>query len=161
MHGVTSHRCAKQAVVALLVNGDKCWYGTNWCKMPQAVCPRGDLPTGVGYEKCHSICHQNAHAEVEVLIKAGDEARGGTLILFGHDHFCEYCLDMMERYGVIHWEIFGGKHENNESAKMESEVPERAEKVEPGTSGRGDSFEKYSRGDQKRTDNDQGTAGKG
>jgi len=137
MRGVTFDRCAKQRVVALLIKGEKIWYGTNWCEKEHDCCPRGNLPTGVGYELCRTECRQRCHAEVDVLIKADDQARGGELILFGHDHFCEHCIDMMKRYGVIHWEIFGGKHENNESTKMESEVPERAEKVEPGTSGGG------------------------
>lgn len=84
--------CVKQHVTATVValNGDK-YISTNYCLTPQEVCPRADLPTGVGYELCESVCNQVGHAEVNAIRLAGKAAVGGTLILNGHTYACGNC----------------------------------------------------------------------
>ena len=54
--------CVKQQVRAYVVTryGD-IFVGTNHCVAPQQTCPRADMPTGVGYELCRSVCQQPAH----------------------------------------------------------------------------------------------------
>lgn len=88
--------CAKQTVTATLVTPDGSQYvGTNYCWTPQEVCPRGDLPSGVGYEMCKDICHQPAHAEVNAINLARRNhiwgARGSTIYLEGHTAPCSNC----------------------------------------------------------------------
>ena len=97
---VGDRNCAKQTVVAIIQNNGKTWVGTNWCESPQVKCPRGDMPSGVGYELCKDVCKQMNHAEVDACIKAGDNARGGTLFLFGHTFCCEDCKKVMTEYGI-------------------------------------------------------------
>jgi deoxycytidylate deaminase len=92
--------CAKQTTVAIIENHGKYWIGSNWCGHPQESCPRKDLPTGVGYEKCKDICLQNAHAEIDACNKAGDGAFGGTLYLIGHTYCCEPCKARMKDAGI-------------------------------------------------------------
>jgi deoxycytidylate deaminase len=84
--------CAKQAVTATIValNGHR-YVGTNHCLTPQKTCPRGDLPTGVGYELCKTVCNQDGHAEVNAARIAGDVAKGATLYLEGHTYACDNC----------------------------------------------------------------------
>lgn len=97
---VDTSKCAKQTTIAIIVNGDQFWVGSNWCKNPQNECPRKDMPTGQGYELCQSVCQQNAHAEVDACMKAGKDADGGTLYLIGHYYCCDDCKDVMEEYGI-------------------------------------------------------------
>ena len=92
--------CAKQTTIAVIVKENRFYVGTNWCETPQKECPRKDLPSGEGYEMCRDICHQNAHAEVDALLKAGTDARGGTLYLIGHTYCCDNCLKAMQEYGI-------------------------------------------------------------
>jgi hypothetical protein len=67
------------------------WVGDNSCADPQTICPRADSPPGVGYEMCEEICQQDGHAEMEAILKSGDEGYGGTMYLFGIDHVCPEC----------------------------------------------------------------------
>jgi deoxycytidylate deaminase len=93
-------KCAKQTTVAIIANGGKHWISTNYCDNAQPACPRGNLPTGVGYEMCKDICQQRNHAEMNVCRAAGEGARGGTLFLIGHYYCCESCRQAMEKYGI-------------------------------------------------------------
>jgi len=94
-------KCAKVTTTAILITTDGDFFvGTNWCKNPQTTCPRGDMPTGQGYELCKSICEQPSHAEVDVCLKAGSRAEGSKVILIGHYYACEDCQKVMKKYGV-------------------------------------------------------------
>lgn len=85
----------------MLVTVDQEVYvGRNDCNNPQLTCPRADLPSGVGYHFCQTICRQRGHAEVMAMLAAGEKARGATLVLFGHDHFCPDCSIAMDEAGV-------------------------------------------------------------
>lgn len=104
--------CAKQTVTALLrTTGGRWFIGTNWCRKPQKKCPRGDLPSGVGYYKCRDICQQTGHAEINVLAKAGLDTKGSTLVLIGHDHICHHCAVVMRKAGVARYVILNDPHE--------------------------------------------------
>ena len=94
--------CKKQRVFAFLVckNG-MVFPGENWCKNDIQECPRAEMATGKGYELCKSVCGQENHAEVDAIKKAGENAHGGKLYLFGHSYCCEDCKKEMEKYGVI------------------------------------------------------------
>lgn len=93
--------CAKQTVTATVValNG-KHYVGTNYCNTPQAICPRAGLPTGQGYELCSSICHQPAHAEVNAIKAAGEDAWEADLYLEGHTYACAACQQAADAAGV-------------------------------------------------------------
>lgn len=97
---VDERLCAKQTTITVIENRGKYWIGSNWCNNPQKECPRKDLPTGIGYEKCIDVCQQRNHAEVDVCLKAGEEASGGVLYLLGHIYFCDDCKKMMMVYGI-------------------------------------------------------------
>jgi deoxycytidylate deaminase len=102
--------CAKQTVTARIVALDgREFTGTNYCEAPQAVCPRGDMPSGVGYELCKSICHQPAHAEVNAIKAAGEAARGGTLYLSGHFWMCDECKAACATAGIPETETEDGE----------------------------------------------------
>ena len=64
------------------------------------ICPRIDLPTGIGYEMCKEICKQENHAEINACIIAGAEAQGATLYLLGHTYCCNNCKKVMAEYGI-------------------------------------------------------------
>jgi len=98
--------CAKQTIVAVIVNGTDYWVGTNWCRYPQRVCPRGDLPSGEGYELCKSVCGQEHHAEVDACFKADTGARGADLYLIGHSYCCDNCKIIMDLFGIKNIHIF-------------------------------------------------------
>jgi len=93
-------KCAKQDVLAVIVNKGKIFIGTNNCIIPQLECPRVDMPSGVGYELCKTVCSQINHAEVNACIDAGEYTKGSTLYLFGHTYCCDSCLSYMEDCGV-------------------------------------------------------------
>lgn len=93
-------KCAKQEVLAVIVNGDKVFKGTNNCLNPQVACPRKDMISGMGYELCKDICQQTNHAEVNACINAGKIAKGATLYLFGHTYCCDNCKKIMDEYGI-------------------------------------------------------------
>ena len=105
---IDSRKCAKQDTIAMIVNNGKTWVGSNWVHNPQKECPRKDMPSGVGYELCKSICQQDNHAEIDACIKAGEGARGGTLYLIGHSYCCDNCKKVMSEYGIAKIEILGG-----------------------------------------------------
>jgi deoxycytidylate deaminase len=92
--------CAKQEVIAVIVNGENYWYGSNWCAVPQQTCPRGDLPSGVGYDRCINICKQSGHAEMDALAKAGNNAKGATVYIIGHTYCCDDCKKALMDAGV-------------------------------------------------------------
>lgn len=88
----TAGPCAKQVVTATIIAADgQRFVGTNWCRTPKATCPRGDLPSGQGYDRCISICNQSGHAEVNAIRAAGNAARGAVLYLEGHIFACTSC----------------------------------------------------------------------
>ena len=94
--------CAKQTVTATIVTPDgRRFVGTNHVRNPQSVCPRADLPTGVGYELCRDVCGQAGHAEIDAIAKAGDDARGGILYLEGHTYACEPCKAAARKAGIV------------------------------------------------------------
>jgi len=95
-------RCAKQQTVAIIENNGKFWIGRNDCASPQQICPRVEqnCKTGEGYNLCIEVCEQQGHAEVMACKEAGEEARGGTLYLFGHYYCCDNCLKVMKEHGI-------------------------------------------------------------
>jgi len=97
----SSGPCARRVVKATVVSPKGIHYvGTNYCRNPQTECPRGDLPSGVGYEMCIDICKQDGHAEVMALRYAGGNARGGVLYVEGHHYVCDNCKKVAEIYGI-------------------------------------------------------------
>ena len=94
--------CAKQVVTATVVavTGRR-FIGINYVNNPQGACPRADMPTGVDYELCRSVCDQPAHAEINALKAAGAEAHGATLYLEGHTYACRTCQVAAYAAGVI------------------------------------------------------------
>lgn len=94
--------CAKQITRATIIALDGSRYvGENVCLNPQLACPRGGMPTGVGYELCSSVCRQTGHAEVNAVRAAGEAARGGTLYLEGHSYACEPCKAAVAAAGIV------------------------------------------------------------
>ena len=94
--------CAKQVVKATVVALDgQRFVGYNDCAVPQIVCPRGDLPSGIGYDRCVTICQQQGHAEEQALRKAGPAARGATVYVEGHTHICPNCLRVIADAGAV------------------------------------------------------------
>jgi DNA (cytosine-5)-methyltransferase 1 len=102
-HGIVDiwtddRKCAMREVIAIIVNGNKQWVGSNWCEQPQAVCPRDK--DNSDYSLCKAVCYQPNHAEVDALLKAGDGANGARLYLFGHEFCCTGCKATMRAYGI-------------------------------------------------------------
>lgn len=94
--------CVKRPVKATVIALNATRYeGTNYCMTPQKVCPRQDMPTGVGYELCTSVCNQAGHAEVNALLYAKADAVGATLFVEGHTYACSRCLDVAKAAGVV------------------------------------------------------------
>lgn len=90
--------CAKKKVLCILLTDDgESFVGENWCHKPQETCPRGKEED---YLKCTTVCFQHAHAEIDALEKAGEKAKGAEAYLIGHDHFCRFCKEALERAGV-------------------------------------------------------------
>ena len=93
--------CAKQNTLAIVEKNGKYWIGTNSCIRPQATCPRGNMPSGVGYEFCNDICQQTGHAEVNAIKAAGKKnAKDSNLYLFGHYRICDDCASLTKEYKV-------------------------------------------------------------
>ncbi|HRZ18468.1 MAG TPA: hypothetical protein P5136_00185 [Methanofastidiosum sp.] len=94
--------CAKQTTIAFVISQEfgKIYVGSNWCKKPQKKCPRKDMKSGEGYEKCWEICEQYGHAEVDAVYNAGKDAEGAILILIGHNRICDDCREIMEEAGI-------------------------------------------------------------
>jgi len=106
---IDNRKCSKQTTVALIINGNNVYVGSNWCQNPQKECPRGDMPTGTGYELCKTECQQLYHAEVDACRKAGRDAQGSTMVLFGHYYCCDSCKAVMEEYGISRIIVFDNK----------------------------------------------------
>lgn len=93
--------CKKQIVTATIVTADgRRFVGTNDCETPQEVCPRADMPSGVGYELCKSVCNQTGHAEINALRAAGPGLSDATLYLEGHTYACDHCKEMCKSCGI-------------------------------------------------------------
>lgn len=91
--------CAKRRVLCTIqTRGGSCITGSNDCRNPQPVCPRGP---GEGYEKCKTVCQQIGHAEEVALSLAGELAKGATAILTGHDYYCPACQEKLFAAGVV------------------------------------------------------------
>lgn len=102
--------CAKQVVTARIIGRDGHTYtGTNACRRPQAVCPRGDRPSGSGYDLCRDVCEQEGHAEVMAIKAAGDQAEGGTLYLDGHRAVCPDCQRACDAAGIAQIHVLPSK----------------------------------------------------
>jgi len=96
-----SGACAKQVVTATIITPEgQRFVGTNWVERPQSKCPRADMPTGVGYELCASVCAQSGHAEIDALRLARGKTRGATLYLEGHTYACEPCKAACKAAGI-------------------------------------------------------------
>lgn len=90
--------CAKQSVTATIIGASGRHYtGMNACRSPQQTCPRED---GEGYDKCKTICRQLGHAEDMALRLAGDDARGGRVVVVGHTAACAGCRALLAEAGV-------------------------------------------------------------
>ena len=107
---VNNNKCAKVTTTAIIINGNKTFVGSNHCGNAQTVCPRDvqGFKTGEGYHLCKDICQQEEHAEVDACKKAGDYAKGATLLLIGHHYCCDNCKKVMEEYGIAKVEILKG-----------------------------------------------------
>lgn len=93
--------CAKQVVTATIVTpGGSRFVGTNHCDNAQLTCPRGGMPSGVGYELCLEICQQSGHAEVNAILASGGAAAGGVLYLEGHTYACDACQTAVAAAGI-------------------------------------------------------------
>lgn len=99
--------CKKQLTVAVIVKDNRFWVGSNWVENEQEICPRANMKSGEGYHLCKEICKQHAHAEVDVCINAGENAKGAVLHLIGHTYCCENCLKTMKQYGIKSYIIDG------------------------------------------------------
>ena len=97
---LNSNRCTKQTTIAIIEKDGNYWIGTNWCHTPQKECPRANMPSGIGYDKCRDICGQMGHAEENALRSAGTNASGATLYLIGHTRVCENCRSLMDMAGI-------------------------------------------------------------
>jgi len=93
-------RCAKQTTVAIIENNGEYWLGTNSCWRPQQKCPRGKMPSGVGYELCETRCKQMGHAEINAIKASEGRARDGTMYLLGHTYICKACQEAMNHAGI-------------------------------------------------------------
>ena len=99
-------QCKKQTTVAIIMkDGELISIGTNEIHADITTCPREGLKTGEGYHLCKTICKQERHAEADACFKAGDRARGGTLILIGHTYCCDSCKKIMDEHGIVEIKI--------------------------------------------------------
>lgn len=94
--------CAKRRVACVIIDGvgNILGTGTNGCANPQPVCPR---EPGEGYEKCESVCKQAGHAEimaVEDALIRGNDLNYAKAHVFGHDHVCEGCIEVLRSLGL-------------------------------------------------------------
>jgi len=93
--------CAKQTTIAVIAKDGKYWVGVNSCVNPQESCPRGDMPSGRGYELCDDICKQTGHAETNAIKAAGKKnCKDAILYLFGHDRVCNDCALAALKAGI-------------------------------------------------------------
>lgn len=93
--------CAKQEVEAVIIGrSGRVYVGWNDCANPQSSCPRGDMPSNVGYHLCKDVCGQYGHAEEMAIKMAGDDACGGHLALSGHIAVCPRCMAACDAAGI-------------------------------------------------------------
>lgn len=114
--------CVRRVVTATIItpSGQR-FVGRNDCNNAQKVCPRGDMPTGMGYELCRDICQQPGHAEIQALAKAGTtDLTGSTVFIEGHTYVCESCMQALDDRKCVLLE-FGPppKHEGEELHVLE------------------------------------------
>ena len=98
--------CAKRRVLCKIELADgRSIVGENACLNPQQLCPRQDLPTGVGYELCKDVCKQVGHAEeVAVsLLREGDRPTKATIT--GHNYVCDNCKSILRSVGITEVEV--------------------------------------------------------
>lgn len=89
--------CAKRRMQAVLYGASGAVFAAeNVCLNPQPVCPR---KPGEGYDKCKTICQQVGHGEEQVIAMAGEDARGGRLVI-SHWYACDRCLAMCKEAGI-------------------------------------------------------------
>jgi deoxycytidylate deaminase len=97
-------RCAKVTTTCLIVlpDGGPIFMGQNMCDSPQEECPRGNMPTGTGYDLCDSVCKQRGHAEKMAIKAAGNygSLSGATLYLHGHYYICDDCQEAIDKAGI-------------------------------------------------------------
>lgn len=90
--------CADKIVTCVITSPDgQQFSGTNDCVTPQEVCPR---EPGENYQKCRDICNQPAHAEIIALARAGEAARGATVVVSGIGWVCRPCQLALYGAGV-------------------------------------------------------------
>lgn len=91
--------CAKRHVVAVVIGkSGRHYVGHNLCLNPQFNCPR---EIGEDYEKCKSICNQPHHAEPMAILEAGEDAKGGSIIVLNHERICDNCKEAIKEAGII------------------------------------------------------------
>ena len=89
--------CAKRRMQAVLHGASgKVYVAENVCLNPQQTCPRAP---GEGYEKCKTICQQVDHGEAQVIAAAGEDARGGRLVIT-HRYACPPCEALCKKAGI-------------------------------------------------------------
>lgn len=102
-HPAGAGPCAKQVVKATVVckNGTH-FSSTNYCKNPQAVCPReiAGFKSGEGYSLCKTVCQQVGHAEQNAIAFAGKKSKDATLFLEGHTYACDGCKKAAKQAGI-------------------------------------------------------------
>lgn len=92
--------CAKIRVFATLTGASGSTYtAENKCLNPQVICPREE---GDGYEKCVTVCKQVGHAETQAIALAGDDARGGSIVV-SYSRICGSCLQSIKDAGIVSW----------------------------------------------------------
>lgn len=97
--------CAKQTVVAFLITrSGKSFVGSNQVASPQKECPRKGLPSGVGYQFCETVCHQEAHAEIAAINLAladGEDPTSARIYIHGHTWICSNCKKVLKSYKIL------------------------------------------------------------
>ena len=101
------YKCKRRTVMAVLVSDNGVYFGYNHCNNQVDDCPRtrAGHKTHEGYHLCKEVCDQPAHAEVNAIKHAGDNANGGILYLFGHDHACDDCIKACKKAGIKRVEL--------------------------------------------------------
>lgn len=94
---LSESKCAKkQTAAGTYVNGIF-FHATNHCEFDGEVCPRMNMPSGVGYELCKAH-----HAEANLASVLADSGckSDGVLWLVGHYWACEPCASAVKAIGV-------------------------------------------------------------
>jgi dCMP deaminase len=99
--------CLRAKVGAVIVNKYHKVKGTGYNNTPVGVkgcdekgfCFRieNNIESGTRYETCRSI-----HAEQNAIIQSGEEnARGGSIYVYGHNHVCILCKRFIINAGLV------------------------------------------------------------